>query len=483
MRIAALLACLLIWITPFQGHAGPEQPQASAGGVIGVGEAQLTPAYWVRRLWHPDRVLLAPAQIAAQNARLLREDRSMHDLRALPATLGREQVLAWIDGVSQRPTSPRYDVHGEQVSAAVLDWLAGLVDREGVPASQPVRFGLVVHRAALRSFPTDLEVFSRRNDTDIDRFQESALFPGTPVVIVHRTRDGQWSFVVSPNYAAWMRTEYLAEGRAEQVFGYVDAAPYRVITGATVSTVYTREEPRVSRLQLDMGVRVPLWTDWPVDTPVNGEGPYGTWVVRLPVREADGSLAFSPALIPKNADIAPDYLPLTRGNLVRQAFKFLGERYGWGHAYDTRDCSGFASEVYRSFGVQLPRNTSDLGASPSLERTPFDGKTPSAVRQSAAAKLVTGDLIFIPGHVMLMLGRIGGHPYVIHDTTGMRYRTADGLLHHLTLNAVSVTPLQPLLFNENQTYIDRMTSIVHPYRRHPGRDASGLFPVREQAPQ
>jgi hypothetical protein len=28
------------------------------------------------------------------------------------------------------------------------------------------------------------------------------------------------------------------------------------------------------------------------------------------------------------------------------------------------------------------------------------------------------------------------------------------------LNAVSVSPLTPLLFNETQTYVDRMTSIV-----------------------
>jgi len=52
-------------------------------------------------------------------------------------------------------------------------------------------------------------------------------------------------------------------------------------------------------------------------------------------------------------------LPFTRANLLRQAFRFLGERYGWGHDYQGRDCSGFVSEVYRSMGVQLPRNTSD----------------------------------------------------------------------------------------------------------------------------
>src|SRR3546814_6380766 len=73
-------------------------------------------------------------------------------------------------------------------------------------------------------------------------------------------------------------------------------------------------------------------------------------------------------LLQKNADSASDYLPLTRANIIRQGFRFLGERYGWGHGYNGRDCSGFVSEVYRSMGVQLPRNTSDQSVSPALDQ-------------------------------------------------------------------------------------------------------------------
>ena len=40
--------------------------------------------------------------------------------------------------------------------------------------------------------------------------------------------------------------------------------------------------------------------------------------------------------------------------------------------------------------------------------------------------LQVGDLVYIPGHVMMVIGRIGGEPYVIHDTTGITYRDADG---------------------------------------------------------
>jgi hypothetical protein len=434
--------------------------QVPASGVIGVQEAYLSPGFWVARLDAPDAALMTRAQIEAQNAELFRVDGSMYDLRALPATLDGAQVRAWIEDLSARPERPRYDVEGVQVPAQTLDALMANLALDAVPASQPTRYGLVVHRAALRSFPSGLRVFSSAGDTDIDRFQESALFPGTPVVVAHASADGQWLFVISPRYAAWIEADAVATGDKAQVFGYVDAAPYRIITGDKVDTVHTREEPRVSELQLDMGVRVPLAGDVPLDRPVNGQHPYTSWILRLPVREADGSLAFAPALLQKKEESAADYLPLTRANLIRQAFKFLGERYGWGHSYNGRDCSGFVSEIYRSMGVQLPRNTSAQSVSPAFERVHFDETSTRAEREAAVARMDVGDLVYIPGHVMMVVGYVEGVPYVIHDTNGGSYLGADGEVHSMHLNGVSLTPLTPLRFGKDHDYIDRITNIV-----------------------
>ncbi|MGN6119567.1 MAG: C40 family peptidase [Rhodanobacter sp.] len=458
-----LLATLLL--APLLAAALPQARGADAlvvppSGVLGVGEAQLTPQFWVDRLAQPDAPVLDRAAIAAQNARLLQVDPSMHDLRALPSTLDRARVEGWIEGLSQRPDRPLFDVEGKPVSAATLDAVVADLALGAIPVQQKTRYGLVVRRAALRTFPTTLRVFSEKGDTDIDRFQETAEFPGTPVAIVHASADGQWLFVISPRYAAWTEKDNVAEGSAAEVFGYADRTPYRVITGAVERTVFTREAPAVSQLPLDMGTRVPLATGLAPDQPVNGQTPYAAHVLELPLRKPDGSLGFTPALLQKNTDSAADYLPLTRANIIRQAFKFLGERYGWGHSYDGRDCSGFVSDVYRSMGVEMPRNTSRQAISPALEHRAFTAKDSREERIKAAQALQVGDLVYIPGHVMMVIGRLHGQPYVIHDTGGMSYRKADGSKARIKLNAVSVTPLLPLLYNDRQTYVERMTSIV-----------------------
>ena len=229
-----------------------------ANGVIGVDDAMLASDFWIRRLGDADRIVLDDKAIAAENAALVQKDPTLHDLQALPATLMRKQVTDWINAMSERPSKPMYDADNAELSSAALDALIANVDLASVAEQTQARYALVVHRADPRTFPTTLRAFSERNNSNIDRFQESALFPGTPVVVVHASRDGKWRFVISPRYAAWVESRFLAEGPAALVFGYADAKPYRIVTGATVTTVYSPTQAAISQLQLDMGVRVPL---------------------------------------------------------------------------------------------------------------------------------------------------------------------------------------------------------------------------------
>ncbi len=443
---------------PARNDAAPAS-SAQATGVPGVSTAQLDPEYWIRRQAAADRTVLDRAAIAAQNEKLERIDDSVHDIEALPASLDRAQVKAWIAGLSKRPSKPVFDERGREVPAKALDALVADLRLDAVPTSQPVRYGLVIRRGDLRAFPTKLRVFSRQGDTDIDRLQESALFPGTPVAIVHESRDRKWWFVVSDLYAAWIEKDKVAEGGKDAVFAYTRKTPYLVVTGATVRTVYTPEQPQVSDLQLDMGIRLPVLADWPADQPVNGQNPYSSHVVELPIRGGDGRLAFSPALISRNADVRADYLPMTRANILRQGFKFLGERYGWGHSYNARDCSGFVSEIYRSFGVVLPRNTSDQSVSPALNRIHFEAGDSRDKRDPVVRDLQVGDLVYIPGHVMMVIGHDNGMPYVIHDTNGGSWLGPDGKVVGGKLNGVSVTPLSTLMYDEQKSYVDRITNI------------------------
>ncbi|MGB8714833.1 MAG: SH3 domain-containing protein, partial [Rhodanobacteraceae bacterium] len=328
----------------------PVQATVPTSGVLGVTAAQMTPGFWITRASHTDRVLMNKVAIVQQNARLFASDRSVHDLREIPRTLTRAQIREWITSVSVTPQHTRYDRDGHAIAEAALVELAKTLNLDAIPAQQTTRYGLVVHRANLRTFPSAIRAFSEPDNTDIDRFQETGLFPGTPVVIAHVSGDGQWLFVVSPRYAAWIKKTAVAEGDAKTVLAYHSGSAARVITGAQARTVFTPETPALSELRLDMGLHLPLARGLEPGQPVNGQSAYASWALLLPTRMDDGKLALKPALLQRVADSRGSYLPLTRANIIAQAFKFLGERYGWGHMYNGRDCSGFVSEVYRSMG-------------------------------------------------------------------------------------------------------------------------------------
>ncbi len=458
-RATGPVALLALLATPSLALAHAEPPVQATVVVVAPDAPQLVPDYWIARLGDADATRLSPQAVAAQNARMAALDPHIEDLARLPASLPGHAVAASLGELSKRPAHTLYDVRGQALDAAAIDAIVANAAADALPATVTPRFGLTVARADLRSFPTTQRVFSTRGDIDIDRFQESALFPGDAVAVLHESRDGQWYFVASQRYRAWVEKRRIALGTREQVLGYAQRGPVRIVTAGTARTAFTPDRPAVSNLQLDMGIALPLRADWPVGQAVNGQDPYTSWVLDLPVRNDDGSLAFAPALLPRTADTAADHLPLTPANLIRQGFKFLGERYGWGHSFDTRDCSGFVSEVYRSVGILLPRNTSAQAVSPALQEVPLPPSSDRAGRLAVLKTLKVGDLVYIPGHVMMVIGHDAGLTWVIHDTSGTTYTGTDGKLVRARLNGVSVTPLEPMRFDADTLYADRITRI------------------------
>src|SRR6478609_4247982 len=131
----------------------PTAPMASPLGVPGVTDAQLDPAFWVRRLGaDADRVLLDAKGVDASNERMLAGDPTIFDLTALPASIPRAQASEWISDLSSRPKRTLYDDKGQEIPAATLDGLVADANLAALPDAITPRYALVVERAALRSF-------------------------------------------------------------------------------------------------------------------------------------------------------------------------------------------------------------------------------------------------------------------------------------------------------------------------------------------
>lgn len=467
MNMKTFFLCTAMTVLTTSCTHAPRQTRASDLGfedtfvsdVIGVSEKHISPEYWIDTRTMQN-LIMSTQEIQTFNKKNTALDPALYDVESQPSTLSKGELTAYIRSISNIPKYPRIFTDGTTVTGIDFARYEAALNLEAIQNTNPVKFALTVRRTSIRTYPTyDLLFSENAKNRDIERFQESVLFPGDALAVLHESKDGKWALVQSYNYIAWVPLEDIAIGVREQVFEYTNSDKFLVITGDKVSTVYNPEVAKVSELQLDMGTKLPLSRPKALQNNLYGQNPYLSHMVLLPVRSDDGSLSFKHALIARKEDVHVGYLPFTRENIIKQSFKFLGERYGWGHRFNARDCSGFVSEVYKSFGIKLPRNSGDQGRSEIGDNARYDK---GALRQDKIDRLKqgqAGDLIYIPGHVMMLLGHSDGQPYVIHDVHGLSYLQDDGTIYKGTLNGVSVTPLLPLQGNPERSYLDAASTI------------------------
>ena len=431
----------------------------SASNIPDVSPQQLNAQYWQAKPVSDEDKRMKTSQIKAFNQHLFANSEHMVHPLETQSVLDKITLDNKIASISSVPSSARFYADGTPVNPQHFQTYLDNTNSDALKNINEVQFGLVVKRSALRTFPTLDRVFNEQMDLDLDRFQESAVFPGEAVAVLHKSADQRWYLVQNYNYLAWVQQDAIAIGSKQQIQEFVEHQDFLLITGSKVFTSYVPSEPRVSQVQLDMGVKLPLLSEAQQQPELYGQSTATSYEVALPVRNDDGSLSVKTALIGRTQDVNVGYLAYTSHNLIAQAFKFLGERYGWGHDYNGRDCTGFVGEIYKTFGIFMPRNSGQQGSGEYGINHRFDDKSEISSKLAVIEQLQVGDLIYIPGHVMLYLGKENNQPFVIHDVKGLAYWMPDGNYYSGVLNAVSVTPLIKLQLSKETTYLDKIYNI------------------------
>ncbi|QBG37224.1 SH3 domain-containing protein [Litorilituus sediminis] len=472
IALCLVLSALVSIIKPAYAVSVNQQDSSSSlvTDVIDTKAKHLLAKTWLDKLAQPEKLLMNEQEIANFNQSLVVNNAYIHDPLALADVLPKQALLTKINKISSVPTSPRYFANGKPVNDKDFSIWRENANIVAVASSNRVQFALVVKRSRLRTFPTNQRVFRLSElgqiDQDLDLFQESGIFPGQAVAVLHQSKDKRWYLVQAFNYLAWLPAADIAIGSREQVAEFVKAKRFITVTG---SKVFTNEIPsyypaakQLSNIQLDMGVTLPLAERHEYKNALYGQNPFTSYVVKYPSKDEQGKLVVRLLAISKAQDITVGTMAMTPANIIQQAFQFLGERYGWGHDFNGRDCTGFIGEVFKSFGILMPRNSGQQAKSDYGNNIRFDDNATKAEKLAALNNLKVGDLIYIPGHVMMYLGQDKGQPYVIHDVKDMKYQTVQGENYFGTLNGVSVTPLLPMIdYVENITVIKTITGQIN----------------------
>ena len=347
-----------------------------------------------------------------------------------------DDLITRIKSISIIPSAKRYlkNSNGSYMETD-YSYYRNLIDNinyDSITDTNNIRYGFIIKRTPLKSFPSHDEAFSSPSSVH-DRFLESTLYPFEPVAILHQSNDKQWFFIKMYNYEGWVQMEDVAVTSFEVLKLYETNKNFIVITEPKAFIRYLDTE-------LDMGCNFPL---------VKEHDNYYT--VLCPKKGSDNSLYFTFAHIDKN-DANIGYLAYSERNILSQAAKFIDEPYGWGGMNGNRDCSGLMMDIFRSMGIKLKRNTSQQEFMSPLRK---DIKSMNKLeKETLLLTQHAGSLIFMDGHVMLFLGIIRNNAYILHDVTGYY---ADN--SYINANKVTVTDVY-IKNSQGYEYISLFTTFL-----------------------
>lgn len=401
-------------VTPIEGLAPGENLPALPKSPLFLTRTtpeQLTPNYWIDRFPNPDRVLKTSEELKFFNQEIdmmLQERVNIFAPGVLP--LGsqiRKQIQLEYETVSGRKL---FDIEGTPIQKRFFETtIKPNVQWSDVSDKRLSKWGVATRATSVRALPTNVKMLEEIGDIEFDQLQFTLIKLWTPVAIFHTSKDGRWYYVQAPYVRGWVKSKDIALFPSQKTLQEkVPAEQFLVVTGESVSVCFDstcqEEFQRPS-----MGTILPLVRK-------NEMG----YVVEMPIRLANGKVLLKDYYIRQGSDVHEGFPIFTQRNIIRQAFKLLGARYGWGGMYYGRDCSGFTHDVFLSLGVDLPRDSDQqalVGTQLGHFKPHQDGETKVAALRAATPAIT---LLKMPLHQMLYLGEVDGRHFIIHSTWAER---------------------------------------------------------------
>ena len=367
-----------------------------------------TPGFWTGRHPDPDRTVMPHEKIKQFNASIRDELGSVKDISRYPLAVSGAEVYASIEKqLNSMKEKGYYRLKGKRAGSGFFRVLAANMNLSEISEQVEVAFGFTVAYTDQRVLPTTRGLYKKPINQDFDRLQNSALDMGTPLAILHLTRDEKWVYGVSPLSSGWLRSEKVAVCSSKSLKDYLHQSSFVVVTSARAD-VFLDGDLMDYHARARMGTRFPGVVNADLDTTK----------ISIPCRENDGSCRFVSAFLNKG-DVCEGYLPYTPRNIISQAFKLLNAPYGWGGMYGEQDCSRFIQELFATVGIFFPRNSSRQAEVGTLAAF-FDEESSDEDKLTLLTSLTSFGIttLRMKGHIMLFLGMVDGSPYSIHAVWG-----------------------------------------------------------------
>lgn len=386
------------------------------------------------------------------------------DLNSAPEFYQKSELKEMIKNTFSRKIDPEkdyFDLRAEKLTQKTKKDILANCNLNSVRESNQVESGILIRRSDIRALPAETVFASEKFSGDQDLLQLTALSVGTPLLILFESRDQKYFYVKTKLMSGWVKKENIAlTENLESARKYLDSDQFLVVTESHLETEASPFAPETARLFFQMGDKIPLvkdqsLTEIPASHP-HAQSNLNNYLVWLPTKNEEAYLELKPGIVALARDVNSGFLKLNQQNIIKQAFKMLGERYDWGGAVKRRDCSRFIMDIFRTFGFEFPRNADLQEKLIPLEKEIFKGD--SNERKKILKKLKPGDILHMPGHIMLYLGEFEGKDYLIHAASGYGELDQRKKLQARSIRSIFLMDVEQFLKTEAISYLEKLSS-------------------------
>ncbi|WP_025448207.1 SH3 domain-containing C40 family peptidase [Helicobacter pylori] len=334
---------------------------------------------------------------------------------------------------------------------AFNDELIKSMDIERYPSAKIK--AVVVRDSDVRAVPTNKPYYLSPKGYPFDRYQNSLIFQGMPVLITHFNTDKTYAHIQSSFVYGWIKVSDLA---------YMHDKDIELLT-------------KIKNYVMPIKDKIPLYTDYG-DFYTNAR--VGELFALIPqsqnasqnpqkkelkaygfLRDAKGYAALQSVILnEKDFFVFPK--AFTSENMAYFIDTMLGQKYGWGGLLGNRDCSAFTRDSFANFGILLPRNSYaqsryannyvDLSSMKAKEKEDYILKNATPF----------GTLIYLKGHIMLYLGAYNHQAIVAHSIwsvqTQKHFKTLSHKIGGVVITSLWLAEEHNGAFSKKKLLIDRV---------------------------
>jgi len=264
---------------------------------------------------------------------------------------------------------------------------------------EPSRRGITIDNLQSRVLPTaDVFFYSNKlagEGYPFDNLQASTIWAGTPVYILGQTVDQSWSFVLTPSFIAWVKSNSIATVDDNFVDQWQRKAKENLaaITDTKFSIIDT--ESHTYRFNAYIGMV------FPADEITQGHN------IFIPVADVNRHAKIYHANLTRDQATSLPLLP-TPHHFADIFSRLINRPYGWGGMYFNSDCASELKNIFTVFGIYIPiHSTNQVDSKRFLVKNVDISNATMDERlkylENNGHKFMT--IVYIGGHVFLYLGK------------------------------------------------------------------------------